>query len=465
MTYHLAIDIGASSGRHILGWLEDGRLKTEEVYRFPNGLHEEEGHLCWDLDALWKSIVEGLKRCREVGKLPATVAIDTWGVDFVLLDGDGNRIGSAVGYRDSRTDGVAERLYREVMDEKELYRRTGIQYAKFNTVFQLAAIKSQKPEYLERAEALLQLPDYFVYLLTGNKFNEYTNATTGELISLETRNWDWELIERLGIKISLFKDVSLPGTRAGRLRPELREELGFDTEVVLAPSHDTASAVAAVPSVEENVMYISSGTWSLMGIETPVPFNSEECRRFNITNEGGVEYRYRFLKNIMGLWMIQSVRHEFNDEYSFGEICEAAAEAEIDSLVDVQDERFMAPESMSEEIRAYCRENRLAVPETLGELARVVYRSLAACYAETADQIEKITGVHYSSINIIGGGSNADYLNRLTAEASGRTVLAGVGEATAVGNLAIQMIADRELSELTEARRVIADSFEVKEYN
>lgn len=463
MTYHLAVDIGASSGRHILGRTENGKLVIEEVYRFENGLHEEDGHLCWDLDKLWENIVAGMKKCREIGKIPSTMAIDTWGVDFVLLDGEGNRIGPSVGYRDHRTDGMAEKVYK-IIDEKELYRRTGIQYAKFNTVFQLAAVKEQNPEYLEKAETLLQLPDYFIYRLTGNKFNEYTEATTGELVSLETKNWDWEILDRLGIKRSLFRNVSVPGTKAGKLRKELKDEVGYDLEVILAPSHDTASAVAAVPTTDENVMYISSGTWSLMGIETKTPFNDENCRKFNITNEGGVEYRYRFLKNIMGLWMIQSVRHEYNDEYSFGEICDMASETDIDSIVDVQDERFMAPENMTEEIRNYCREKGLRVPETLGEVASVVYRSLAVCYAETARQIENITGKHYAAINIIGGGSKADYLNRLTAEASGRRIIAGVSEATAVGNLAMQMISVGEIPDLTAARKIIADSFDVKVY-
>lgn len=465
MTYHLAVDIGASSGRHILGWLENGTFRIEEIYRFENGLHEEDGHLCWDLDHLFTEIKAGLKKAREIGKAPATVAIDTWGVDFVLLDEQGERIGPAVGYRDSRTDGIAEQVYAEVIGEKELYERTGIQYAKFNSIFQLYAIKKQHPEYLEKAKSFLMLPDYFIYRLTGRKFNEYTNASTSELVDLATNNWDYGLIADLGIDPMLFDDVSAPGTVAGPLLPEVKDEIGYDLTVVLAASHDTASAVAAVPSTGENVMYISSGTWSLMGIETPVPFHDERCRAFNITNEGGVDHRYRFLKNIMGLWMIQNVRHEYGDRYSFGDLCRMAEQADIDSLVDVQNDRFMAPANMTEEIRAACREQGVKVPETPGEVASVVYRSLAACYAKCAEDIEAITGCHYPAIHIIGGGSQAGYLNELTARTSGRTVIAGVSEATAVGNLTMQMIAAGELPDLFTARKTIAGSFSVEQYN
>ena len=464
MVYHLAVDIGASSGRHILGWLENGIFKTEEIYRFENGLHQEEGHLCWDLDHLFREIKAGMKKAAELGKVPSTMGIDTWGVDFVLLDEEGKRIGPSVGYRDGRTNGVPEQVY-NIIGEKELYALTGIQYAKFNTIFQLAAIRLQNPEWLEKAKTFLMLPDYFVYRLTGKKFNEYTNATTGALVSLETKNWDYGLIAKLGIDPMLFQDVSVPGTVAGGLTEEIRKEIGYDLTVILAPSHDTASAVAAVPSIEKDVMYISSGTWSLMGIETLIPFHDEKCRAFNITNEGGVDYRYRFLKNIMGLWMIQNVRHEYDDRYSFAELCNMADEAKIETLVDVQDERFMAPDNMTEEIRKAAKESGQQVPETAGEVASVVYRSLAACYAKCAADIEAITGVSYPAIHIIGGGSKADYLNRLTAAASGKTVIAGVDEATAVGNLTMQMIAKGEFADLTAARKTIAESFSVKKYN
>ncbi len=464
MNYHLAVDIGASSGRHILGWIEDGKIQTEEVYRFDNGLHEEEGHLCWNLEALFENIKAGMKKCAEIGKIPLTMGIDTWGVDFVLLDENGERIGPAVGYRDSRTDGIPELVY-SCVGEEELYERTGIQYAKFNTIFQLVALLQQNPEVLEKAVDFIMLPDYFVYLLTGNKFNEYTNASTSELVSLKTQNWDYELMAWLGINPLLFRDVSAPGTVAGKLSEAVKNEIGYDLTVILAPSHDTASAVAAVPTTDENVMYISSGTWSLMGIETKTPFNSDECRKFNITNEGGVEYRYRFLKNIMGLWMIQNVRHEFDDKYSFAELCDMAEKSDIESLVDVQDERFLAPENMTEEIKKACAEQGARVPETAGEVASVVYRSLAECYAKCALDIEKITGKKYESINIIGGGSKAGYLNELTAKASGRRVVAGVSEATAVGNLLMQMIAEGEIADLTAGRETVAKSFDVKIYN
>lgn len=462
--YHLAIDIGASSGRHILGWLEDGVIKDMEIYRFDNGLTPKNGHLCWDTDLLFKEILNGIKRAKEIGKIPQTMSIDTWGVDFVLIDKDGNKVGDSVGYRDSRTEGYVEKVF-ETISKRELYDITGIKSGMINTLFQLAALKDYAPEQLEQACEFLMIPDYFVYRLTGNKFNEYTNASTTELVDVKSNNWSYELLDKLGIKKSLFRDVSMPGTMCGRLLPEIEAEVGFNLDVILGPSHDTAAAVMAVPSNEENVMYISSGTWSLMGIESGVPQLSDACMDQLFTNEGGYDHRYRVLKNIMGLWMIQNVRHELGDKYSFAELAELAElSKDFPSTVDALDDRFLAPENMTDEIKAYCAETNQPIPETPGEIAVVVYNSLAKCYAECADEIEAFTGNKYTAINIIGGGSKNEYLNCVTAKVSGRTVLAGPGEATAIGNILNQMLAVGEFGSLSEARSAVMKSYAVKEY-
>lgn len=463
-TYYLAVDIGASSGRHMLSWMEDGKLHMEEVYRFENGMKERNGHLCWELDRLFDEIVRGLARCREIGKIPVSVGIDTWAVDFVLLDGEGRIVGDSVGYRDHRTEGMDEKVY-EIIDPQQLYARTGIQKQIFNTIYQLMAVKTQNPEQMEQAETLLLVPDYFNYLLTGVKKTEYTNATTTQLVNPLTKDWDRELIEMLGYKKSIFMPISMAGSSVGHLTPEIQERTGFDLEVVQAATHDTASAVLSVPAREKDFLYISSGTWSLMGVEQRQANCSEEARRANLTNEGGYEYRYRFLKNIMGLWMIQSVRHEFDDAYSFAELCDlAAACADFPSRVDVNYEGFLSPESMVEEIRNYCRRTGQRVPESPGEIAAVIYQSLAQSYGRTVKEIERVTGREYSSVNIVGGGANADYLNQLTADATGKEVYSGPTEATALGNILVQMIKRNEFADLEEARAAVYHSFPIRCY-
>lgn len=461
--YYLAIDIGASSGRHILGHMEDGKMVLEEIHRFPNGMREKDGHKCWDTEALFSAIVEGMKKCKEAGKIPVSMGIDTWAVDFVLLDKEDRMIGNAVGYRDSRTAGMDEKVY-EIIPEESLYGRTGIQKQIFNTIYQLMAVKEQHPEALEQAESMLMIPEYFNFLLTGKKAAEYTNASTTQLVSPETKDWDYELIGMLGYPKRIFQKIEKPGTVLGSLTEELQREVGFDCKVILPATHDTGSAVMAVPTNEDNTIYISSGTWSLMGTELKEANCSAESKRHNFTNEGGYDYRFRYLKNIMGLWMIQSVRKELAPDQGFGEICEAASKTAITSLVDCNADRFLAPENMTEEVQAACRENGEQVPEGIAEVASVIYNSLAKCYAQTITEIEEMSGVTYDSIHVVGGGANAAYLNELTAKATGKTVYAGPTEATAIGNLTAQIIAAGELSDLQEARKCIFDSFEIKIY-
>lgn len=465
--YYLAIDIGASSGRHILGYIENGRMVLEEIHRFPNGNVEKDGELTWDIDGLFQEILTGMKKCKEAGKIPVSVGIDTWAVDMVLLDDKDQRIGNAVAYRDGGTRGMDQKVYDRISEE-ELYARTGIQKQIFNTIYQLMAWKTHKPQLYQKAKTMLMVPDYLHYLLSGVKATEYTNATTTQLVSPITKTWDIELMRTLEYTPTLYNKLVLPGTCLGNLTEEVQKELGFNCKVVVPATHDTASAVMAVPvqkgHEKEDLLYISSGTWSLMGTELSDANCSSESKACNLTNEGGYDYRFRYLKNIMGLWMIQSVKKEIGEEYSFGEICEMASKAEIPSIVDANDDRFLAPKNMTEEVKLACEESGQPVPKDLAEVAAVIYNSLAKCYGKTIAEIEALTGKQFDGIHIVGGGANAEYLNQLTAKATGRTVYAGPIEATAIGNLSAQMIAAGELRDLSDARNCIYESFNINIY-
>ncbi|MCD8023767.1 MAG: rhamnulokinase [Lachnospiraceae bacterium] len=463
--YYLAVDIGASSGRHMLGHMEDGKIVLEEIYRFENGLVKKDGELCWDYERLFREILNGLKKCKEIGKVPVSMGVDTWGVDFVLLDEKDQVIGNTVGYRDHRTDGMDEEVYK-IISQDDLYARTGIQKAIFNTIYQLMAIEKKHPEQLEQAQTLLHVPDYFHYLLTGNKTCEYTEATTGQLVSPVTKDWDYELIDMLGYPRRIFQKLIMPGTVIGNLSAQVKKEIGFDLQVVAPATHDTGSSVLAVPANDDDFIYISSGTWSLMGIERPTPDCSKRSCELNLTNEGGYAGRFRYLKNIMGLWMIQSVRHEYNDAYSFAQICDMAEEAkDFPSRVDANDECFLSPDNMTEAVKDYCRRTNQQVPETLGELATVIYASLAECYAKTVKELEEMGKRKYHRIHIMGGGCNAGYLNELTARATGKEVHAGPSEATAIGNILAQMLKRGVFNSIEDARTCVHESFDIKIYN
>ncbi len=461
--YFLAIDIGASSGRHILGCVRDNKIELEEVYRFWNGMDDREGTLCWDIDRLFDEILTGMKKCAQLGKFPESVGIDTWGVDYVLLDANNQVIGQAVGYRDKRTENMDREVFR-ILNEDELYERTGIQKAIYNTIYQLMAVKKQRPKDMELAETLLMMPDYFHYKLCGNKVQEYTEATTSQLINVRSKDWDYALIGKLGFKQTLFQKICMPGTVIGTLQEEIRKVVGYTCKVVLPPSHDTAAAVMAIPSSEENICYISSGTWSLMGIERIKPDSSPKSRKANFTNEGGYQGRYTYLTNIMGLWMIQSVRKELAPDMKYDELCKKASMVNIKSIVDCQDTVFLSPKSMVTAIEEYCRDSHQQVPTNLFEIAAVVYNSLANCYAEKLKEIEKLMGCTYKSIHVIGGGSKAGYLNHLTARYTKVTVEAGPAEATAIGNILAQMIQSGEFLTLKEARACVAESFNIQRY-
>lgn len=462
--YYLAVDIGASSGRHILGHIKDGKMILEEVYRFENGMVSKDGHACWNLKSLFENIKTGIKKCKEIGKIPVSMGIDTWAVDYVLLDEKDKVLGETYGYRDKRTKGMDEEVYK-VISEEDLYERTGIQKQIFNTIYQLMATKKKNPEHLVKAKTFLMLPDYFQFLLTGKKVSEYTNGTSTQLVDVKTNEWDMTLIEKLGYPKEIFLPLSQPGSLVGHFTKEIQDEVGFDCQVTLVATHDTGSAVMAVPTESDECLYISSGTWSLMGIENQKAICHEESRQKNFTNEGGYNYRYRYLKNIMGLWMIQSVRHELEDAYSFAQSCELAEEnITFPSRVDVNDETFLAPQNMQEAIKVYCRASGQKEPKSIGEIATVIYQSLAESYAETSKEIEAITGKSYSTIHIVGGGSNAAYLNQLTARKAKKKVLVGPSEATAIGNLMAQMIEEGVFTDLKAARRCVYESFEIKEF-
>lgn len=459
--YFLAIDIGASSGRHILGSVQNGKLVLEEAYRFKNGAEKRGGKLVWNTEGLFKSIVEGLKACKNLGKVPQYIGIDTWGVDYALLDKNDNLLGEVFSYRDERTQKSIPEV-EKIISESDAYARTGICKQVFNTIYQLYADKMSGK--MDKAESFLMTPDYLNFLLTGVKKNEYTIASTTGLLSAKTRSWDMEMIEKLGYKKNLFKDLSLPGTVVGDLKEEIAKDVEFNAKVVLPASHDTASAVMAVPAVSGMPLYISSGTWSLIGVETPNENTTENARLSGFSNEGGYGKTVRFLKNIMGLWMIQCIKKEYNDKYSFNDFVDEAKKVKnFDSTVEVNDFSFFAPDSMIDAVKNYCKKTGQQIPQTVGEIVLCVYTSLAKSYKQAADEIEILTGKKFDKINVVGGGSQNVLLNELTAKITGRTVVTGPIEATATGNILAQMLASGEVKSLPDGRKLVAKSFDVKE--
>ena len=386
------------------------------------------------MDRLFGEIVAGMRKCKELGKIPVSMAIDTWAVDYVLLDEQDRILGDTYGYRDHRTDGMDAEVAKN-LPETELYAKTGIQKQIFNTVYQLMAVKQKEPELLQRAKTLLMLPDYFGLRLTGNKLSEYTNGSTTQLVNPTTFQWDTDLIRKLGYPEDIFLPLQMPGTKVGQLLPKMQKEVGFDLEVVLCGSHDTASAVMAVPQTSGDGIYISSGTWSLMGIESLKPIINGNAAAANFTNEGGVGY-IRYLKNIMGLWIIQCVQKQL--VISFAEMVELAKTSTYTRIFDVNAARFSAPQDMRAEIRAALAETGEA-PATDADLINSIYHSLAYCYGEAFRELEALTGQYWDKLYIAGGGAKNATLNELTAHYTGKQVVALPIEATAIGNLRIQM--------------------------
>jgi len=453
--YYLAIDIGASSGRHILGEMKNGRLETTEVYRFENGFKEQNGTLIWDIEKLTSDVVNGIAECKKLGKIPETVAIDTWGVDYVLFDNENKEILPCVSYRDSRTAAAVNEVF-AVIPKEELYAKTGIQTQAYNTIFQLWCDK--KSGKLQNATRLLMMPEYLSYRLTGVMKNEYTNASTTGLVNAENKVIDKEICARLGINAEIFGELNLPSTYIGSFTEEIKEKVGFDAKVIFCPSHDTASAVAACP-VDENSVFISSGTWSLVGTENLYPVTTPAAMEANFSNEGGINYRFRFLKNIMGMWLFQNIRKNLDKKFTYDEMMQMAMESSYDKLIDPTDDCFLAPENMVEAIRAYLGESELPI----GDVLKSVYISLATSYKNTVEEIEQVAGKKVNRVAIVGGGSKDAYLNKLTKEYTGRRVTVGPTEGTAIGNLIAQLMYVNKDIDLSSAREIVINTFDIQE--
>lgn len=433
MTYYLAIDIGASSGRHIVGWLENGILKTEEVYRFANGNESKDGHLIWNAERLFSEVKNGLKAAKEKGFVPSYIGIDTWAVDYALLDKEDKLIGDVFAYRDGRTEKSSQAVH-AIIPFAELYEKTGIQFQTFNTVYQLYADKLSGK--IEKAESMLMLPDYLNFLLTGVKKQEYTNATSTGLVNAVTHGWDKEIIEKLGLPKKLFGVLSQPGTVVGSFSKEISKEVGYSATVMLPATHDTASAVEGIP-MTENSPYISSGTWSLLGIKVDKAITDENSRKANYSNEGGVGY-YRYQKNIMGMWVVNRLRGELCPDKPFPVIVKEAEESDFNEYADVNNNLFLAPESMKAAFDKWFG-NKIIKPQTESDYFRCAYLSLAQSYKSALNELTANTGIKFDKLYIVGGGAKNGFLNRLTEETCKVKVIALPIEASAIGNIKQQI--------------------------
>ena len=433
MKYALAIDIGASGGRHIVGWEEGGEIKTSEIYRFANGMDTLDGHLVWDTDRLFSEVVKGIRLSLEKFPTLESLSIDTWGVDYALLRGD-EVVKPVYAYRDSRVDVPIEEVHK-IISFAELYSRTGIQFNKFNTIYQLYADKMAGR--LDGVTDFLMLPEYLMYRLTGVKKKEFTDATTTGLVNCETLKFDEYIWKKLGLADCLMAEISAPGTLVGRLTDEVKAAVGGDLDVVLCATHDTGSAVEAI-DMKTNSPYISSGTWSLLGVKTERAINDDCSRKSDYSNEGGVGYN-RYQKNITGMWIIQSLRREMCPDMPYGDIADMAAASDFEELFDVNDNAFMAPESMKAAIAEYLISRGKPAPVTDADYFNCAYHSLADGYRAAISDMESNTGKVYPEIYIVGGGAKNGYLNALTEKYTGKRVIALPIEATAIGNIKIQL--------------------------
>ena len=452
MNYYLAIDIGASSGRHILGYIDNGRLKLEEIHRFENYITNQNSTLVWDIEHLVNEVKKGIAKCKEIGKIPCTVAIDTWGVDYVLLDESKKEIKPCYCYRDSRTYAVVDEV-ESLVSPARLYAKTGIQKQNFNTIYQLYADK--KNGKLLNAKYFLMMPEYLSFKLTGVCKNEYTNATTTGLVNAKTKTWDNDILSALDLPSELFCTLNTPSSLVGDLSADIQKAVGFNCAVLFAPSHDTASAVCACP-MQDDDLYISSGTWSLIGTEITQPILNDNARQLNFTNEGGIDYRFRFLKNYMGMWLFQNIRRNLNKSMTYDEMMTLAMNCGEYKYFDVNDTTLVAPDNMIDAI------GKLICSDDLGLILNSAYHSLAKSYSEAVSEIEAVTGKRFNAIHIVGGGCQDEYLNALTRDYTGKSVTAGPIEATATGNIVSQIMHDKKIS-LATARDLIKNSFDIKE--
>lgn len=465
--FFIAFDLGATSGRTILGELtDDGRLSMQELTRFPNRMMPLNGHLHWNIYSLYEELIRGLKEVSRLGIVPTSVGIDTWGVDYVCVGPDGNFIGLPYAYRDVLTIGADGRFFENVMSASGLYSHTGIQHLGFNTVFQLNEHRLDSGHL--NAVRFVFLPDALSYILTGNIVTEYTIATTGSIVNAATRQLDAEVLAAVGMEAEKFGPMVEPGHIVGLLKEDIAAETGMkQVPVVAVAGHDTASAVAAIPATDRHFAYLSSGTWSLMGIETDAPVINETTEKFNITNEGGVEGTVRLLKNITGMWIVEQCLKQWKSEgmpYTYPQMVELAENSEAVCVIDPDAPDFVAPDNMVEAIDSYCRDTNQKVPVTHGEYIRSIFGSLARKYANTLDVFRSLSEYPIERLHVIGGGSRNAFLNQLTADACGIPVVAGPAEATAIGNIMIQAVAAGEVNDLAEMRKVIADNIETVTY-
>ncbi|HUK65748.1 MAG TPA: rhamnulokinase [Anaeromyxobacteraceae bacterium] len=456
-----AIDLGAASGRVVVAIFDGDRISLEEAVRFEHPLLKDPvtGYQHWDVDHIESQVRAGIESAERSAPLES-VGVDTWGVDYVLVDGQGKRVGLPVSYRDERTSGMIEEVTSKI-PAAEIYRRTGIQFQRFNTLYQLAACSRKNPEWIEKARHLLLLPDYFHYRLCGAISNEYTEATTSQLVNLETRDWDEKLLAVAGVPRGLLTTPVEPGTLLG----ESQFRSGRKVKVVAPGTHDTASAVAAIPLRGPQEAFLSSGTWSLMGIESEVPFADAKASRLNISNEGGVARRYRVLKNIVGLYLLQRIRQEFENPSHPAVVEAARASPAWRSLINPEDTELMNPPSMREAIRALCARTGQPEPHDLGSFARCALDSLALSYRRVKGDLEAVSGRRITRIRIVGGGSQNTLLNQLAADACEVPVTAGPVETSSLGNACVQLIALGALDSLADARALVERSFAVEEYH
>ncbi|MBR7132347.1 MAG: rhamnulokinase [Clostridia bacterium] len=463
----LSFDFGASSGRAMLATLENGKISIEEIHRFSNDTVIVNGTMYWDILRLFFEIKTSITKAVNNGGFDA-IGIDTWGVDFGLIDKRGKLLGNPVHYRDTRTEGIPERVFEEISKD-EIYGRTGTQFMRINTLYQLMYLKYNEPEMLENAEKLLLIPDLFAYMLTGEIKSEASIASTTNLYDPHKRDWDFELIERLGLPKKLFPEVIKGGNVYGMLSDEICEELGCQKVPVIAVcEHDTASAVAATPSDADDFVYISCGTWSLFGIENEQPIINDEVCKLNFTNEGGFNDTVRFLKNIMGLWLIQESRRQWKregEEVGFDVLEKEALAAEpFKCFVDVDDPTFETAGNLPGRVKKYCEKTGQYVPQTRGEIMRCIYQSIAMKYKYTVNALNKISGRSYTKINMLGGGIKDKLLCSMTADACNVEVLAGPTEATVMGNIAVVYYALGELADFADIRKTVSASTDIKHY-
>lgn len=459
---YIAVDIGASSGRLIAGTYRHQKIEIKEIHRFKNGFTKRDGHDRWDIGRLIEEIFTGLEKAKKMGIEACMLGIDTWAVDYVLVDKNGDRLQDPVSYRDPRTAGAIEALTSKYSKEF-IYKKTGIQFLELNTLYQLYA---EDKNLLEKADKILLIPDYIGYVLTGKAVSEVTNSSTTQMLNLRDKLFDKDLLSHVHVSADKFAKLADAGTILGEIKPEWYQKYDLPAcQVVTVATHDTASAVLGTPAEGDSWAFLSSGTWSLLGMELNVPVTSEEAFRENYTNEWGAYGTYRFLKNIMGMWIIQEIARHYDYRYTYAEMAEQAGKCKpFAQFVHVNDPRFNNPENMVKEIQDYCRETGQAVPESIGELTNCIYSSLALCYAVELEKLAAITGRPIDRLYIVGGGSNVSLLNQLTANLANVKVSAGPQEATAIGNLLVQMIAKGDIRDIREGRKIVRQSFAIKSY-